>query len=531
MPKRLVHINDDRHATLVETTNGSKHANATYATLSYCWGGDHKFKAKKSNLSLLMGKGFLIASLPAVLRETIELCRKLNVLYIWIDALCITQDDGDDWVEESARMGSIYQNSHLTIAAASSASVGMSYLGDGLVQRRQPVEFTVPPTTPGCPPATVSARREPVAWHTRALGDLEQFFHDPLRLRGWALQEEILARRLVVFGAGEMQWRCRTTTACECGSSNFIYSDWPKAPPEEDGQIPREQREGYVLTMFSFWRHDVVRRYGPRLLTYPQDILPALSGMAQRVSRATGGTYVAGMWLETLIYDMCWQNTFLKGVEPFCRDYTAPTFSWCSVNGLREVHRWIHYQNFTPDAVVVDVNIELKHTGAPFGALVDGHVVLRDRIAPALLEYIDGEYHIVLDDNTQDHSGATYRERLEFCPDTHVQASPVSASSPEDHQGKARWTGTRTFEAPNGVHAEILGGSPDFGGCVVWMLLLGTVIRSCDNVEMQCILVLGKSARRPGAYERLGLLSTEGDAEPQLKPMKNRGWTETLTIV
>ncbi|KAI7777507.1 l-serine dehydratase [Diaporthe eres] len=132
MPKRLLHINNDHHATLVETTNGSKHANAIYAALSYCWGGDQKFKAKRSNLPLLMDSRFLIASLPVVLRETIGLCRKLGLLYLWIDALCIIQDDEDDWTEESARMGRIYQNAHLTIAAGSSNSVEIAYLGNRL---------------------------------------------------------------------------------------------------------------------------------------------------------------------------------------------------------------------------------------------------------------------------------------------------------------------------------------------------------------------------------------------------------------
>lgn len=50
-------------------------------------------------------------------------------------------------------------------------------------------------------------------------------------------------------------------------------------------------------------------------------------------------------------------------------------------------------------------------------------------------------------------------------------------------------------------------------------------------MEVQCILVLRKSVRRPGAYERLRLISTEADAGPHLKPMSNRRSTETLTNV
>jgi hypothetical protein len=183
MPRRLVHIDAGHHATLVETTASSEHGNAIYAALSYCWGGggDQRFKAKKSNLPLLVRNGFLIASLPIVLRETIGVCRKLGLLYLWIDVLCIIQDDEDDWAEESARMGTIYQNAHLTIAAASSGSVEMAYLGNRLDQSRQPIEFTVPPATPGCPSTTVSARRDPISGHTSPDDRPNQ---DPWRLRG-----------------------------------------------------------------------------------------------------------------------------------------------------------------------------------------------------------------------------------------------------------------------------------------------------------------------------------------------------------
>lgn len=528
MPKRLIHIKNGHHATLVEVIDGSRHVNAIYAALSYCWGGDQSFKAERSNLPLMMENGFLIADLPIVLRETIGLCRKLGLLYLWIDALCIVQDDEVDWAEESARMGTIYQNAHLTIAAASSGSVDTAYLDNRLNQKRQPVEFVVPPATPGRPSTIVSARRYPIPWHWR---EVKRPDEDPWRLRGWTLQEEILSRRLVVFGAEEMQWRCRTTTACECVTGNFVYNNWPKQFSEDDGQILRETKEDDFLAMVNYWRYGVVSRYSPRLVTYPQDRFPAVSGIARRVARVTGWTYVAGMWLETLLFDMCWENSFIEGLEPFRPDYTAPTFSWGSVNGSAVIHRWLHYETFTPDAAVVDISIEMRHAGDPFGALVDGYIVVRGRLAPASLEYGDGRYYILLDNITQDHDYTPDRPELEFCPDTHIQAVPVAAPSPEGHQDNGLWTGTRASKGPNGVDAARLGAPPESGGCAVWILLLGTCLRSRSKREVQCVLVLGKSIRRPGAYERLGLVSTHGDAEPQLTPMKNRGWTETLTIV
>ena len=43
------------------------------------------------------------------------------VRYLWIDSICIVQDDKVDWARESARMCDIFQGSYLTIAATKSS--------------------------------------------------------------------------------------------------------------------------------------------------------------------------------------------------------------------------------------------------------------------------------------------------------------------------------------------------------------------------------------------------------------------------
>ncbi|KAK4442309.1 HET-domain-containing protein, partial [Podospora aff. communis PSN243] len=58
--------------------------------------------------------------LPKTFQDAIELARKLRIRYIWIDSLCIVQDDAGDWASESKQMGMIYERRYLTIAATSS---------------------------------------------------------------------------------------------------------------------------------------------------------------------------------------------------------------------------------------------------------------------------------------------------------------------------------------------------------------------------------------------------------------------------
>ncbi|KAK7718842.1 hypothetical protein SLS57_005952 [Botryosphaeria dothidea] len=55
--------------------------------------------------------------LPKTFRDAITVVRSLGFRYIWIDSLCIVQDDLDEWLRESEQMGVIYERAALTIAA------------------------------------------------------------------------------------------------------------------------------------------------------------------------------------------------------------------------------------------------------------------------------------------------------------------------------------------------------------------------------------------------------------------------------
>jgi hypothetical protein len=54
--------------------------------------------------------------------------------YIWIDSLCIIQDQQEDWQIESSKMGDVYRNSLFTIAAT-----GFSDGHKGLFVERDPL--------------------------------------------------------------------------------------------------------------------------------------------------------------------------------------------------------------------------------------------------------------------------------------------------------------------------------------------------------------------------------------------------------
>ena len=94
--------------------NGKK---LRYTTLSHCWGKDQPIKTTKANLSDHL-REVKWPLLPKTFQDAVIITHGLGIEYLWIDSLCIVQDDMNDWGKESAEMKNVYGYSYLTIAAA-----------------------------------------------------------------------------------------------------------------------------------------------------------------------------------------------------------------------------------------------------------------------------------------------------------------------------------------------------------------------------------------------------------------------------
>lgn len=76
---------------IVETTDRE----GRYAALSHCWGHPqrHPLKTVHATLQKHMS-GIALSDLPRSFLDAIRVCQYLDIRYIWIDCLCICQDDG-----------------------------------------------------------------------------------------------------------------------------------------------------------------------------------------------------------------------------------------------------------------------------------------------------------------------------------------------------------------------------------------------------------------------------------------------------
>ena len=120
VPTRLLDISGppEKPVRLVETTSTS--VQGPYCSLSHCWGKPTFVQLHVENKTLFMEKGVDWHLFPTNFQQAIEIVRTLDVGYIWIDSLCIVQNDAADWEYEADRMHLVYRNSYCNIAIADS---------------------------------------------------------------------------------------------------------------------------------------------------------------------------------------------------------------------------------------------------------------------------------------------------------------------------------------------------------------------------------------------------------------------------
>jgi hypothetical protein len=87
VPRRLVDVRTD-DMRLVELGQQQE----KYCTLSHCWGGEHNYVTTRANLEKRQ-EAFRLEEMPKTFRDAVVVTRALGVSYIWIDSICIIQDD------------------------------------------------------------------------------------------------------------------------------------------------------------------------------------------------------------------------------------------------------------------------------------------------------------------------------------------------------------------------------------------------------------------------------------------------------
>src|SRR5215471_13474429 len=137
LPSRVIDVGDDMTAQTVKLHITGEEEKGEYVALSYCWGGTQLVVLRASTLET-MTANLDLSSLPKTIRDAVEVTRRLGFRFLWIDALCIMQDCMADKDKEIQRMGYIYKNAAITIAAAAARGASEGFLR---LERTQPPSY------------------------------------------------------------------------------------------------------------------------------------------------------------------------------------------------------------------------------------------------------------------------------------------------------------------------------------------------------------------------------------------------------
>jgi len=178
-----------------------------YATLSHCWGNIKFLMLEKSNIEVLKNE-IPLEALSQTFKDAIEIARELGFAYIWIDSLCIVQDDPEDWNRESALMSDVYGGSGLNIAASGAVDGSSGCFFNQPQNRTCQVQVKLGDQVHSYICVTFSS-------YHQCLGSM------PLMKRGWALQERLLPPRTLHFTSREVFWECHEKVACKTFPEQF----------------------------------------------------------------------------------------------------------------------------------------------------------------------------------------------------------------------------------------------------------------------------------------------------------------------
>jgi hypothetical protein len=322
----------DRHENVYEP----------YVALSYVWGLKKNYTTDISNIRVHQQQGSLetyLDKIPKVIRDAMELVRRLGLRYLWVDSLCIVQNSKRSWNLNAQKMNIIYGNAHLTICAAdgSDAWLGLKALDTSEHSKNQHIEECAPGVQLMVSQLAETGINSSV-WNTRA----------------WTFQERLLSKRCLIFTEGRVFFQCRSATMSEDLVSESQGVGWSldlaKALPQILHELKRRPVRVYMNCM---------SRYSQRQLTQAKDILAAFNGVSNLIGDVMQASFIFGLPSSHFDLALLWQplravSRRVPGEKEDFGDFIFPSWSWCGwkdgsmsyhsnqLEGvLTNVHEWL----------------------------------------------------------------------------------------------------------------------------------------------------------------------------------------------
>ena len=268
-----------------------------YFALSYVWGRVELSKTLKSNYDQRQQPGGLVeAAFPRTIQDAIRFVRSLGEKYLWIDAICLIQDNADQMSEDIPNMDLVYGHAFTTIIAlhGNDANAGLPGVVPGTRACQYIETLTVSNQSPDLdydPESTNNKTISLVATPSPLYLALEI---SKWNSRGWIVQERLLSRRCLYFSSNSVYFQCARNTLNEIGvNAEFKARIFDTVNLDDEHILKTANRDNPLFDLkpiyeleseerlkeaFEIYKQ-LVGTYTKRDLSFKSDILDAFAGI------------------------------------------------------------------------------------------------------------------------------------------------------------------------------------------------------------------------------------------------------------
>lgn len=293
-----------------------------YMALSYVWGGPQELQlTKKTQLELERPSGLSMSDtrLPRTITDAMLLISRFDERYLWVDSLCIMQDDVENKHDQIALMDVVYQKAILTIIAVSgkNAAAGLPGVRVGsrnVLQYIEHIQGLVLVNSLITPSYSVDQS----IWNSRA----------------WTYQEWKLSRRVLLLADEQISFKCDHVSCWEdeiepefrSGETNpgFEARSWALDRDYSPDRLPLKGQINFRMYARA------VEAYTPRSLSFGSDALNAFSGIMNYLRPIMRGGYAYGLPETELDEALLWQPMGLitRRKHPDSGSSMFPSWTW-----------------------------------------------------------------------------------------------------------------------------------------------------------------------------------------------------------
>lgn len=293
-----------------------------YAVMSYVWGITNFLKLTTLNFAQLTTKGSLLdIPKPKTIYDAMIVAQSLGIRYLWIDALCIIQDNNEDKMDQVHLMGEIYMNAVLTIVGARAG-----HADGGLWTSEHRTQII----GQGGGLRWLSAA--PMLQNAANLSAWSQ--------RAWTYQEAAFSSRTLIFTEHQAYFTCKSSAWAE-DYVRRVHNGHQELEYRKDYDLTSSTIEG--LTSYPSSWSSLMHQYTHRKLTFESDVLIASAGVVASYLQKHNDFALCGLPLTILFeYGLLWMPaaSLVRRMRPKPSDsYMFPSWSWAGWSGAIEYDR------------------------------------------------------------------------------------------------------------------------------------------------------------------------------------------------